>query len=652
MNTIFKRTFIALLCTLLTFTNAQAESGDYNKETMGEIVVHCETASWGQGSPFNSQCWTSYGGSIQAKTGCVPTAHAIVMHYHKWPEVGTSSRLYNCQAPTYVEITDRTYDWNSMPLVYDSNATEYQKSEVAKAMSHIGHALMTTYGSGASTTNEESSTDKIHKHFNYNLTYASYQANFTQEEWEAKIKESLDNDCPIIYAANNSGTGDSRHMFVIDGYTQNGYYHFNFGWNGNGNGWFKLNNITPYQGDNYSWNGNSQHYAVFNLTPNKSKYPASASVSPAGAGTVSINGGTAGETVSGEYIDGSALNLVATANNGYTFSHWSKNGTTLSEENTYTAKVTPQSNDYVANFYTISANRINIPVNYNSNEGTVTYNGNPVPGTGITPNEYAEVTLTAAANDGYMFTGWEIVNGTESTKSTEKSITFIAKSGIIVNVNFALAGGEYKINKDNITIGGSSYNNNCSVWKYSKEGDIEDILTLSTASGTTEVNALSKTSNRLYAHAYDKNGNGFREITYTLTAKEGFVITGYSLTYVVGSTYKGEITVRNATSEPQTPNNTDPHTLSYQYANAARSTAYGTRTAEFTLSSTTAHNTQYITIKEFTVTVLSEGGGATYIKEIEHEEFKEAIYDLQGRKLSEITKPGMYIINGKKVYKK
>ena len=166
MNTIFKRTFIVLLCTLLTFTNAQADAGDYNKETMGEIVVHCETASWGQNAPFNSQCWTSYGGSIQAKTGCVPTAHAIVMHYHKWPEVGTSSTLYNCQAQTYVEITDRTYDWDKMPLVYDSNASEEQKNAVAKLVSHLGHAYTVNHKTGDG--NEGASTENLYKYFNYN----------------------------------------------------------------------------------------------------------------------------------------------------------------------------------------------------------------------------------------------------------------------------------------------------------------------------------------------------------------------------------------------------------------------------------------------------------------------------------------------------
>jgi hypothetical protein len=56
-------------------------------------------------------------------------------------------------------------------------------------------------------------------------------------------------------------------MFVIDGYTDNGYFHFNFGWNGSGNGWFKLDAITPYQGDDYSWKQDSEHYANFNLKP-------------------------------------------------------------------------------------------------------------------------------------------------------------------------------------------------------------------------------------------------------------------------------------------------------------------------------------------------------------------------------------------------
>ena len=43
-------------------------------------------------------------------------------------------------------------------------------------------------------------------------------------------------------------------------------------------------------------------------------------------------------------------------------------------------------------------------------------------------------------------------------------------------------------------------------------------------------------------------------------------------------------------------------------------------------------------------------GGATGIDDVEDEvETIETIYDLQGRRLDEITHPGVYIVNGRKV---
>ena len=261
----FLRVTVLAICAIFMVANASAQD-NYDATTMGE-KVYLETASWGQNHPFNYQCWTKYGGTTHAKTGCVATAYAIVLRHHKYPKEGTANKLYNCQAPTYVELTDRVYDWDNMPLVYDGNWSEEQIYEVSKLMAHLAHANFSSFGSGATTANEERETARLNRYFNYPKVTASYQREFTQEEWEAKIRESLDNGCPVPYAANNSGTGDSRHMFVIDGYTDNGYFHFNFGWNGNGNGWFKLNAIKPYQGDDYSWKQNSEHYANFNLAP-------------------------------------------------------------------------------------------------------------------------------------------------------------------------------------------------------------------------------------------------------------------------------------------------------------------------------------------------------------------------------------------------
>lgn len=398
MKSIFRTAMLAIALILSISVNGQKPTTRGTiQETGGNIVVYHETASWGQGYPFNEQCWTSYNGTTHAKTGCVATAYAIVLRYHCYPTKGTENILYNCQAPIYVEITDRNYDWDNMPLVYDGNWNETQIYEVSKLMAHLAHANFSSFGSGATTANEERETARLNRYFNYPKVQASYQRDYTQEQWEAKIKESLDNGCPVPYAANNSGTGDTRHMFVIDGYTDNGYFHFNFGWNGSGNGWFKLDNITPYQGDNYSWNGNSEHYANFNLMPDIAKYTVTATASPEEAGTVSINGGTASGHVTAELFESTEATLTATASNGYTFSHWSKGETTISTENICKVIVEASDNDYIANFVASSA-PVSAEYKVSPNTGTFTFIEEKSPKwTFSTTDEYpAELTLQAA----------------------------------------------------------------------------------------------------------------------------------------------------------------------------------------------------------------------------------------------------------------
>ena len=155
----------------------------------------------------------------------------------------------------------------------------------------------------------------------------------------------------------------------------------------------------------------TQQRAYLYVIPNRTKRTVTASVSPAGAGTVTVNG----NANSAEVIENTYATLTATANNGYTFSHWSKNGTQVSTEKTYKAAVAAEGNDYVANFLTVGNNRVNISVTYNSSYGTVTYNGNVVQGTGITPYQNSEVTLVATPLDGYVFNGWTVTKGTNST---------------------------------------------------------------------------------------------------------------------------------------------------------------------------------------------------------------------------------------------
>ena len=133
-------TLTLLLCFAFTAVNAQ---DNYNATTMGEISRYYETAKWAQSSPFNNQCWTDATQQTHAKTGCVPTAFAIVMRHHGFPVEGIGE-LKNCQ--TDQVITDRAYDYNKMPLTNGSGWTEEEQNAVAKLMAHLGHAFGVTFG--------------------------------------------------------------------------------------------------------------------------------------------------------------------------------------------------------------------------------------------------------------------------------------------------------------------------------------------------------------------------------------------------------------------------------------------------------------------------------------------------------------------------
>jgi hypothetical protein len=131
----------------------------------------------------------------------------------------------------------------------------------------------------------------------------------------------------------------------------------------------------------------------------------------------------AGGTVTGAdtYVEGSTATLTATANEGYTFTNWTKNGSVVSTNDTYSFTVTADAN-YVANF-TLNTYTITALVNP-ENAGTVT-------GAGVY-NHGDGVILTATANEGYEFVNWT-ENGNVVCVSTTCTSTATADRTLVAN---------------------------------------------------------------------------------------------------------------------------------------------------------------------------------------------------------------------------
>lgn len=225
----------------------------------------CQT-TWDQPAPYNAQC---PGGSV---VGCVATAMAQVMKYHNHPAQGAGFHSYTSQ--TYGTLSanfgSTTYDWGSMP----NNVTSANNA-VATLSYHCGVSVDMNYSpqvSGAYVATNASPVQHcteyaLKTYFNYSTDLqAIFRDQNTLQNWNNLLKTDLDASRPIIYAGIGSGGG---HCFVCDGYDDNDFFHFNWGWSGQFNGYFAMDALNPTGqgtgGGSGAYNGN-QH-ALINIHP-------------------------------------------------------------------------------------------------------------------------------------------------------------------------------------------------------------------------------------------------------------------------------------------------------------------------------------------------------------------------------------------------
>ena len=163
----------------------------------------------------------------------------------------------------------------------------------------------------------------------------------------------------------------------------------------------------------YTFNVTGNRTLVANFALNT--YSITATADPTAGGTV---------TGAGTYNHGASCTLTATANTGYTFVNWTKNGTQVSTNASYTFTVS-EAGSYVAHF---SLNSYNVTATANPTAGGT------VSGAGEY-NHGASCTLTATANTGYTFTNWT-ENG--SVVSTNANYTFTVEGARTLVANFTL----------------------------------------------------------------------------------------------------------------------------------------------------------------------------------------------------------------------
>jgi len=228
--------------------------------------VLLETANWGQGYPYNAQCPIIDG--VQAPTGCVATAMAIVMKYHNWPEQGRGQIVSNWNGQKQIYDNNIFYNWDEMPNDFIEGTYDNQQAlSVAKVMQMAGLSVNTQYGATESASDAVTLPYNIYRFFKYKYMpkYRNYNIfnsyfDYTFDDWISEIETEIENNRPIIYFGGN-------HAFVIDGISSaDSNVHVNWGWDGLANGWYLLDFLSPID---ESINYNDHPKFVSFITPDK-----------------------------------------------------------------------------------------------------------------------------------------------------------------------------------------------------------------------------------------------------------------------------------------------------------------------------------------------------------------------------------------------
>ncbi len=209
------------------------------------------TTKWDQSPYYNALCPLDARSGERTVTGCVATAMAQIMKYWNYPATGFGFHSYNHSkyGTLSANFGSASYKWSEMPNMLNSNNTA-----VATLMLHCGVSVDMDYGIGAeggSGAYVTSSVSPVQHCSEYALkTYFGYKSTlkgvlksaYSEQQWANLLMDELNANRPVLYAGTGQGGG---HCFVCDGYDNNGFFHFNWGWSGYYDGFFKTNALNP-----------------------------------------------------------------------------------------------------------------------------------------------------------------------------------------------------------------------------------------------------------------------------------------------------------------------------------------------------------------------------------------------------------------------
>lgn len=210
---------------------------------------------WNQTSPWNQNL--TFEGK-KCLVGCVPISIGQLLYY--WAQKGyrrgctasasykTKTNLYEVAAMEPVTVFDFDH------MVVGKPTTTEAKKAVADMLEHIGKAIKADYkptSTGVYLNDYEKQLKSVFR-LGDNITHI-YASKLGLATFCERIRKELESGRPVMMSGYNSSYSGG-HSFLCDGYrAEDDKFHYNWGWGGSYNGWFKMGALTPNSSRNYSY---------------------------------------------------------------------------------------------------------------------------------------------------------------------------------------------------------------------------------------------------------------------------------------------------------------------------------------------------------------------------------------------------------------
>lgn len=187
--------------------------------------------SWDQYEPYNDLFPVLNG--VKTVAGCTNIAVGQIMRYYKHPERGNGSYSYMWEGVRYsADFSKSEYQWDFIKPQYTGEESQEERDAVAAFIYDLAISNESAFGSA---TGAGFIVERFVDIFNYDKSLRRVDRSLCcREDYERIIRDEIDAGRPVFVSGGSSG---GAHAFVCDGYDSEGYFHYNFGWGPNNNGY-------------------------------------------------------------------------------------------------------------------------------------------------------------------------------------------------------------------------------------------------------------------------------------------------------------------------------------------------------------------------------------------------------------------------------